>query len=334
MKYLKPGATFAVAVLLATVLSGCADKGGGEPNEPEPALDGLDVTATKDTGAIRGVVVDAAIRPLANATVELLITGGDPRTTTTNLGGAFGFSEVPPGSYFLRATKAGYSPAQVNVDVEAGVSRPKPVNIQLQADPSTAPYLQEFAFKGFIECSTALSIVLFAACGLLPDDVNNNRFLFEFELDRPADFLQAEMLWDSTQALGDRLVQSYTCLDCGEGGTQVGYGRAEGESPLVMVANTTLAQEIGIGQGKQVTWRVFASDREETDVIDDDTVHGTYGGATGEECFKWPVLFDACMGFGGFGAVVQQEYEVFNHAFYHFTPPEGWQFSVDGVPSP
>ncbi|MGB0652962.1 MAG: carboxypeptidase-like regulatory domain-containing protein [Thermoplasmatota archaeon] len=327
-------------LLAAALLAGCTDSGDGGnelgDEQTEQALTEVAVEATDDTGVIRGVVVDSAIRPVAGVTIEVPLPGeGEPLTTTSNDLGAFGLEGLEPGSYFVKASKAGYTETQQSVQVVAGVSTPPPVKILLEVNPSTAPYVQEFAMKGFIECSVATPVVLFAACGLLDaTGLSNNHFLEEYTLDAPPAHLQSEAVWQSTQALGNELQISYTCLDCGEGGTQVRYGVAAGTSPLIMVGNVTLAEELGIGNGQPVTFRVFGTDMEETDVIDDDQIHGAYNTTTGEECLRYPVLFSSCMGFGGVGAVIQQEFEAFTHAFYHYTPPEGWQFTVDGIPAP
>ncbi len=316
-------------VLLATVLAGCTDNDQPVLDE-DGATDGLDLDATASTGVIRGVVIDAAIRPLAGVAITLPTDNG-VLSTETNDQGAFGFQGLEPGTYFVKAEKLGYVTTQQSTDVVANVDRPDVVKILMEADPSTAPYIQSFQYKGFIECSFALVVVLFAACGVIPEDLSNNNFLAEWNLDGAPTWMQAEMVWESTQALGENLVMSFTCLDCGEGGTQRQYGRAEGPSPLLMVADIEAATEMESGTERNVTFRVFAEEMPGTDFIPEDQVHDIHNQTVGG-CLKYPVLFDACLGAGGIGATIQQDFEAFNHVFYHFTPPEGWRFTNDGDP--
>ncbi|MGB0652452.1 MAG: carboxypeptidase-like regulatory domain-containing protein [Thermoplasmatota archaeon] len=325
----------AAAILLAGCTSDGGDSGVGD-EDAELALQDVDVQATSDTGVIRGVVVDEAIRPIVGVDIEVPVPGGEPLRAKTNDLGAFGVQGLAPGSYFVKASKLGYLETQQSVDVVAGVDQPQPVKLVLAVNPSTSPYVQEFAFKGFIECSARLFIIGFAVCGVIPDDLSNDAFLVEYDADAPPAHLQSETIWQSTQALGNELQVSFDCLDCGEGGTQLEYGRAQGPSPLVMVADLEFAyaEGIPIGEGQPITFRAFAHGNEDLDLIDDDQVHGQWNSTTGEECFGWPVFFDGCFNFNGPGFVLQQEFETFTHIFHHYAPPEGWQFSVDGVPAP
>ncbi len=82
-----------------------------------------------ERGAIRGVVVDAAIKPLAGAVVELV---GQHRNVTTLESGEFAFDLLEPGTYFVEAKAARYLVAQNSVQVVAGKS--EPVRIILEGD--------------------------------------------------------------------------------------------------------------------------------------------------------------------------------------------------------
>ena len=70
---------FAVAVLAALTLAGCA---ANTPSEPEPVADftELDLAATSTTGIIRGIVVDEAIRPVPGAQLVLQTEAGDRKS--------------------------------------------------------------------------------------------------------------------------------------------------------------------------------------------------------------------------------------------------------------
>jgi hypothetical protein len=52
----------------------------------------------------------------------------------------------------------------------------------------------------------------------------------------------------------------------------------------------------------------------------------------GEDCIRWVTLFNACMGAGGIGIVLEQRVTVYTHVFYGHLPPPGWTFSSDGTP--
>src|SRR5687768_8662219 len=85
-----------VALLLSSVvLAGCSD----DPAPPAASDDGTaDVEVDEDakTGAISGVVVDEAIRPIRNATVQL---AGKDVNQTTDEHGQFVFQDLEPGTY-------------------------------------------------------------------------------------------------------------------------------------------------------------------------------------------------------------------------------------------
>lgn len=89
-----------------------------------------------ETGAIEGAAVRGD-RP-ADGGVTVRLTG-TPLTTTTGANGAYELAGVPPGTYELRFTLAGYDPAQANdVLVTSGATTQVP-NVVLQR---VAPYAQ------------------------------------------------------------------------------------------------------------------------------------------------------------------------------------------------
>src|SRR5688572_24479115 len=95
--------------LLAPLLAGCSG-GGDEPAGPD------EVQATPTTGILRGVVVDAAIRPMAGVKVSVPVPDGSVRNSTTVDDGAFAFAGLEPGAYVVRAQKLGYLDASVSVN--------------------------------------------------------------------------------------------------------------------------------------------------------------------------------------------------------------------------
>jgi len=133
------------SLLLGTVLAGCAGKAADDA-----AADGSTFLAAAPTaagrGAISGVVVDEAIRPIAGANVTL---GGQLATVRTDANGRFAFDDVAPGFMTLQAKATGYFAIHAPADVKAGETAK--VRIQLLADRSPVPYHTTLKFKGFMQ---------------------------------------------------------------------------------------------------------------------------------------------------------------------------------------
>ncbi len=78
-------------------------------------------TAFAGSSAVRGVVVDGAGTPLPGVVVVLTAAaGGNPRETTTDRLGAFGFRDVPDGAVQLHAELAGFRPADIKATIGGG----------------------------------------------------------------------------------------------------------------------------------------------------------------------------------------------------------------------
>ncbi len=295
----------------ALLLAGCASDA---PTEPTPDDDGLSLTATKDTGIIRGVVVNPSIVPIADVTVRIAAEGLE---TTTNENGAFGFEALEPGVYFVEASRAGYGTVQSSATVVAGVERPPAISIVLSEDPSQLPTVVELKWDGYMVCG--LSVI--ALCGVA-DDFTEDNFITTHEVDAPGvAYLQSEMLWDSTQAVSPNmwLWQEAT----GDGGCS--FDNPQGPSPIVI--NTTYGD-----YGKYGDKACFDTLGNTTDVrlrVFSGSIDGTRP-PINDGCYPL-VITELC---SGLGATAEQEFTVFTHIFYGFKPFEGWQFSVDGSPGP
>jgi hypothetical protein len=321
--------TLAVLLLTGMALAGCSTKPSSGPGGTDSSsLQGVHVSATSTTGIIRGVVVDTAVRPVAG--VQLSVKAGD-KTLTTNstAAGGFGFQGLDPGTYFVKAHKAGYNDAQASAEVKANDDNPSLVRIGLEPNPSTRAYVDALVFKGFIECSTTTVAVSFAACsapngatcGLDPvpcsGNVTNDNFLVHYQPQRVPTWVQSEMIWTSTQSLGDELNMQYS-WDCGNdnAGFLCDHG-ARGTSPLMINANETWIKKIGIGNSTDVYIRVF----------------NTWNDATmppGTCAPELPAAGTRCL--RGIGATTEQDFTIYTHIFYGFAPPDGWRFSKDGDP--
>lgn len=280
-----------VAALLVSTLAGCAGEESGDSDESfsEELDENLQATAT--TGIIRGVVIDGTITPIEGATVALR---GVERTTTTNADGAFGFSDLEPGTYFLEVSRFGYTSTQSSVEVVAGVEQPPIVKVQLERIAGLNPYSDTFVFDGFIQCSLAFTVNAIAACsvpGIVGVDLGDRFAVRYTELGTPPTHSQSEMLWESSQVLGQTLKLRYT--DDHNGGLD-NYRTDEGQSPRrVSVNDTVLAEKHFEERG--LFARVFPSYNELPGVV----------------------------------LILQQDFEIYTSVFYHYTPPEEWWFIND-----
>lgn len=330
--------TLLAVLLSAAVLAGCAE--GGAADEPAADFTDLGLQATDSTGVMRGVVVDTAVRPIAGVRLAAVGPGGAAREATSNAEGLFGLDGLAPGDWFVTANKSGYQQVQQSVVVAAGVAEPPIVKVLMEADPSTAPFVESFKMDGFIQCSIR-PMILAQQCGVTDEDVVRA----VYDLARAPDFIQSEMVWTSTQAFGDELSLSIRCLPgdydpaemCPEG--QRNIVRSEGKSPQVARINQTVAVQWNIGpQGNPLVIDLFAFGRSDLDVYDEETVDGAQEPYTGKPCLDWSgVIFPpgTCVRMTGPGVMVNQKVDVYTHSFYGYLPPETWQFSAEGtVPQP
>lgn len=300
-----------VVVLFATVaLAGCAS------DSSDATLDDA------STSVIRGVVFDEAIRPLEGAAVTVRGEGDDAINTTTNADGVFGIQDLAPGSYFVDATKLGFTTVQQTVEVEAGVDNPPMVKLLLEQIPGELPFFQGLEFRGYIECSTS-----FLALCAVPNteqggNVTQDQFIKNHFVEQPPQWVQSEMIWDSTQQLSDRMWLWHSYAN--EGGTFQGSlpdPHVTGPSPLLIEHNETQAAARDLGDPNMLTIRIFSGDVEGTSAPDE--IDNCYG-VPGVACFA-----------NGPGFAIQQDFEVFTHLFYKYEPPEDWRFSDEPtVPGP
>jgi hypothetical protein len=304
----------AVAVLLASLTAGCASNGPSDDNATPPAdFSDLDLAATSTTGVLRGIVVDDAIRPITGAAVTL--RGERPQSVTTKADGAFGFDGLDPGTYFLAVHKAGFLDVQVSADVVAGVAEPPISKVQLRSDGRPAPYAVAYTLEGIVECGTSvialcggvhdgIVIVCVATGACLPQPTNDAYSAF-LQLDGGVpDYVQTEMVWDSTQALGDSMDYQLRYADkttYDNGMYEGSFDGFEGPSPLLGHVSGDDAQDAELGNRTGLVFSIFS------------------GGAQGTPL----------------GITVEQRYTFYVHAFYGYQPPEGWRFTDSGsVPPP
>lgn len=295
-----------LAMLLVALLAGCSD--GGAPAA---------VAVQAAVGDLPGVVVDATIQPIAGARI-VAMPGG--RETTTDSGGQFILAGLEPGSYTLTATADGFLPATLVATVLA--DRPTAVaKLVLDRDLDAVAYALAYKFDGFFECGlwpeecsnvNIVTWIVLCSYGVCLGNVSSDRSLFLQWIDGLPDFLQTELVWQSTQPLGDQLAfgiggATEEQLSTGMATT---YNHTHGTSPLMLTIQGEQLVESQIGVDRALLTQVLAG--RAADVPADCPVYGTCGP----------------------GIQLMQQFQTFTHAFYGFTPAPGWRFSADGPPIP
>lgn len=298
-----------VATLLVVSLAGCSEK-GSSGNEDPTFEDFEDEPVAKDEGVIRGVVLDESIQPIVDATVKV---GNTELEAQTNENGAFQFSKLQPGEYFLSVQKVGYKPIQTSVNVVGGVAAPDVVKIQLPRAPGTEPVGVYSKFDGYIGCAAqAANRVINNICGIEGIDPDEHQ-VFEFGRTDTPTIVQTELIWEFTQTFGERLgTIQYLVEENGDLGDR--QGNIWGTSPLICRVDAENDCDNGDGTGGggsgldetgftgRITTRVYAN------------------------CFQTCVPGTAL----GVGVVLQQRYTLMGAIFYNVTPGEDWLYHVDG----
>jgi hypothetical protein len=283
-----------VAAFLVALLAGCSSPPADDEEpvfvEPEAFED---LTVTESKGVIRGIVISETIVPIPDAQVELRLDGAKAQLTDAQ--GAFVFTDLEPGDYFMTVSKAGYFPVQASTTVVAGVAEPPIVKVQLVIDALTQPFTELFHWAGFLECGVMYSsntipvaYLGFNACGL-----HDDRFIetFPFGADRMPDFAQAEAVWKGTQPLSNRLSLGYYL-----GGTTDWKGTS-GESPIVLNATMEEIYDAFEENQTELRMRMFPGMADE------------------------PVSVVV---------VTNQAFDVYLTLFYGFTPRADWRFHLEG----
>lgn len=299
-----------VLALLSMALAGCS--GGGDPaaDELTPAdFKELELQATDTKGIIRGVVVDDAIRPIGGAKVDLR-GGAGPRTTLSSADGLFGFDDLEPGTYFLQVSRLGFETTQVSAEVVAGVAEPPIVRVLLATDLSfVSPYFEQFIFEGFMECSTGAAAgggyVYFNACASSEEAFPNDKTFESYTLSGYPEWVQSEMIWESTQAVSTSMAHNFAYRNDETDGWQ--DQTAEGPSPLLNTMDNETAKEYLEG--------------EEFEEGDNLTLNMR--------------IFTRATDGTGPALTFQQRFTVYTTVFYGYLPPEGWTLRESGeVPPP
>lgn len=273
-------------------------------------------------GVIRGVVVDAGVAPVTDATVRV---EGTDLQATSDADGAFVFTGLPPGSYFLAASKPGYQSVQAGATVVAGVAEPPLVRLQMDPVPSLVPYALPATHTGWIACEALVAMFL------QPCDAGTGAFrepdnmLFLPGDDRATDAIQLELQWEAQQDVGRRLTQ--TIGSCDGGAYCDPYAGEDflcqnwGPSPL-WCRVTALAGE---GNGHFCCAEGLHTQGHGKGTGTGVSVH------VGADCSVCADPVDPAL---GVGIVFEQQVTAYLWSFYHFEPEPGWLFVEDGEPVP
>ena len=187
-----PGTAVVAASLAAAILAlaGCA-----EPAAETTTVglgDGTEVELA-DEGALSGVVVDEAIRPLSGVIVEVL---GYSLQAVTDDTGLFAVEELPPGLYTLSANATGYLATQTTVEVKVGETAK--VRIVLPTDTTPKPFHTTVKYDGFNQAgnglvSQAYELFVNETAGVPFDSCACQ---FYYTLEQPADTHIVEVEWE------------------------------------------------------------------------------------------------------------------------------------------
>jgi len=305
-------------LLAAAVLAGCAG-GQHKATGPDPAT----------TGAVDVLVVDDAIRPLAGANATLLHDGAAAASNATGADGLAHFRGLAPGAYVLHVARKGYLDAQQNLDVAAGAAAPV-AKVQLAVQAGGLAFYQEFKIDGYLECSASegnwCGIANYYPCAAeklagqqCSANLTDDRSLISIDkpftdLQRVPDWLQLEMVWQSTQAVSPYLTVRID-LDTGPNSASIDNRTPNliGPSPLLLTYPPAWMKAWGLGLNHSMTIE-------------------TFHGGPAPVCDADPSGQGLCI-LAGVG--VQQRFTDYVHAFYGYLPPDGWRFSTDGtVPQP
>lgn len=185
-------------------------------------LEATEVKAGK--GAISGVVVDEAIRPLAGVVLNI---SGRSEPATTDEGGLFLVTDLDPGLYTLSASLSGFLTIQTTAEVRE--TETAKVRIVLARDLTPQPYHTTLAFQWYDEVGVTLvdfTVDLVSRSffgGAVPPLCD--RCYFPFESDGPVEDFIIEATWEDT--VPDPLKETeffWTLSDeAGDGGYEADY---------------------------------------------------------------------------------------------------------------
>lgn len=217
-----------LGLALFFLLAGCS--------EPPPAPD---IQVAPGERLVEGVVVDAAIRPVAGARVTV-VGAGEGQTTESD--GEFAFA-LAFGAAVFEATHPRFAPVRQTLDVAAGDEAK--VVLQFSFTAGEAPYKTVVKYDGFVVCSLGISLIFSEECG---EGVGtpvgrfgkqgNNAIRYDFVAEDPSlKTIVLDLVWTPTSEAGCEMLYLFnTAWTCEPacGGNAVGAGSVQGPSPLLL----------------------------------------------------------------------------------------------------
>jgi hypothetical protein len=314
------GRTLLMVALVSTSLAGCAAGGKGGPAAPQADFSSLSLAPTATTGVIRGIVVDDAIRPLADATV--MVSPGN-QTTHSTPQGTFGFSGLAPGTYFVRVSKTGYNSTQSSTDVVAGIAEPPILKVLLARNLSTSPYVEVLRYDGFMQAGVSIGITSVGTT-TFQGTIGNDTTIWNSKFTQLPMWAQGELVWEQNQPGGGMMIWEMVV-----GGTNDHKGyRETAVSPALAYWNTSVIQEEAANvTSSGIDYRFFGGPHPLL----------APGGGVIPPASQCPTVDTVVEGKRnpctfGYGLTTEQRATAYIHQFYNFAPPEGWRFTKDGDP--
>ncbi|MHB1260559.1 MAG: carboxypeptidase-like regulatory domain-containing protein [Thermoplasmatota archaeon] len=292
-------APWASLALLASpvLLAGCAGRSDGAGDEGQPL---------PEAGVLAGIVVDAALRPLVGAAVNVTQAGGEPIRQETDVNGSFAFAGLPPGTYAVEATKERHLSAHAIAQVPAGGAGPL-VQLVLEVQVDEVPFVVVVKWEGYIGCAFSYGNLCSAPAQAGADvigDQSAHLFWDEYvSQDRVPDALQAEAVWEATLATSEDLQPIFGWSTPDEwrafqyGGT---FDSFSTPSPAYYRVPRDEMVEVGLGTEAGLVVEFYSGDP-----------NGVPAGLT-----------------------INQPIQLFLHGFYGYGPPDAWRFVTDGAPPP
>lgn len=333
---------WAVAVVL--LLTGCA----GKSTTGDTATTDSEATGPTGVGSIVGIVVDDAIRPLADANVTATGPSGTMQAVTDTEGG-FRFDDLAAGVYIVEVGKRYYISHQQAVTVVESME-PETTKFLLKFEASTVPYANLYKLDGLYECGAypmrvcsnvniATSVVL---CGYNPalclGNVTQDRSLFFQWVEPGLDFLQTEMSWEPTTQAGTELgllLGGGTEEELRGGVNLPAYNGSYGPSPIMLRVSNHEAVP------NWCTENTGNEDCESPDILNRSRIGVERALLVQVDMGPMIRVADSCGVPGvyepspcGAGFNFQQPYTLYITTFYGYEPPGDWLFSTTGALPP
>lgn len=209
-----------LAASVAILLAGCAG-GSAPPSRPSSALDDIEVRPTVEgKGAVAGLVVDEAIRPVVGASVTL----AGEEVATTDETGVFTLDALDPGTVLFGVSAEGFLPIQTSAEVSPGET--VKVRVQLPRDDSPEPYLVTYSHNGFMQAWGGIGQFVVEGIGsgsglcdcriYFTPETNASTIVFEayWEFTLPDPGGLAEFYWVVEQPTGEAYEADYCFSPC------------------------------------------------------------------------------------------------------------------------